>query len=87
MANIKSAKKRIKTSEIRRQRNSQRKSRIKTLFKKLDLAETKEELGKNLSTFFSELDRVSRQVFHKNKISRLKSQATKKIAEKISVLS
>lgn len=87
MANIKSAKKRVKTNEIRRQRNSQRRSRVKTLFKKLDLAETKEELDRNLSIFFSEVDRVSRQVFHRNKVSRLKSQAAKKIADKLATLS
>ena len=82
MANIKSAEKRIKTSKARNRRNSEKKSKIKTLLKKIDLAETKEALEANLRAFFSQVDRAPRQVFHPNKVSRLKKQAAKKIAEK-----
>lgn len=87
MANIKSAKKRIKVIERRTLRNKMVKSKVKTMIKKFEAALAagdKAAAGKALKAAISEISKAaSKGVFHKNtasrKISRL-SQAFNKMA-------
>jgi len=80
LPNIKSAKKRVITSEIRRQRNSQDKSALRKTVKKARIAiaenaENKDELVKaaNIS-----LDKAaSKGLIHKNAAARKKSRLAK----------
>lgn len=88
MANIKSAKKRILTSEANRQRNVAVKSEIKTAIKKaLSLAAEKnsEALNAAISCVYKLCDKaVSKGVLHKNTAARKKSRlvlAIKKLAK------
>ncbi|MDJ0625579.1 MAG: 30S ribosomal protein S20 [Candidatus Caenarcaniphilales bacterium] len=83
MANTKSAKKSILTSRRNRERNVARRSKIKTLIKKIKLLSAEEELVKQLSLVYKELDKVDPQAIHPNKASRLKSQAAKLVKEKL----
>ena len=79
MANIKSAKKRIKVIETKTLRNKAIKSRVKTAIKKFDAAVAagdKELAKKTLNDATSEIDKAcTKGVYHKNtaarKISRL----------------
>ena len=78
MANHKSAKKRIKVSEIRRVRNKADLSKINTLMKKVHGAEKKADAGTILKEAVSFIDKsVSKGRLHKNTASRRKSQLTK----------
>lgn len=74
MANIKSAKKRIKVIETKTLRNKMIKSKVKTVIKKLEaaIAAGDKELAKSLLvTATSELSRAcSKGVYHKNMVSR-----------------
>ncbi len=74
MANIKSAKKRIKVIETKTLRNKMIKSRVKTAIKKLEaaIASGDKELAKSLLiTATSELSKAgSKGVYHKNMVSR-----------------
>lgn len=87
MANIKSAKKRIKVIESRTMRNKAIKSKVKTAIKKVDAAVAAGDaaLAKaSLRDAISEIDKATKKgVYHKNtsarKISRL-SLAVNKIA-------
>lgn len=87
MANIKSAKKRIKVNETKAARNRAIKSKVKTIIKKVDaaVAAGDKELAKaQLVNAVSEIDKAcSKGIFHKNtaarKVSRL-TNAVNKIA-------
>lgn len=88
MANIKSAKKRILTSENNRLRNVAFKSTIKSAVKKtLELAqgEDKEALNKAVSRVYQLCDKaVVKGILHKNTAARKKSRlsiALNKLAE------
>lgn len=74
MANIKSAKKRIKVIETKTLRNKMIKSKVKTVIKKLEaaIAAGDKELAKGLLvTATSELSKAcSKGVYHKNTVSR-----------------
>ncbi len=74
MANIKSAKKRIKVIETKTLRNKAIKSKVKTVIKKFDaaVAAGDKELAKtNLQVAISELDKAaSKGIYHKNTVSR-----------------
>ena len=74
MANIKSAKKRIKVIETKTLRNKAIKSRVKTAIRKFDAAVAagdKELVNTTLKVAISELDKAaSKGVFHKNTVSR-----------------
>ncbi|MDE7367383.1 MAG: 30S ribosomal protein S20 [Lachnospiraceae bacterium] len=74
MANIKSAKKRIKVIETKTLRNKMIKSKVKTVIKKLEaaIAAGDKELAKSLLvTATSELSKAcSKGVYHKNTVSR-----------------
>ncbi len=78
MANTKSAVKRAKTSEKRRLRNKQVKSRVRTVIRRFreSLREGDEQLvEERLRNAVSTLDRaVSKGVLHRNSVARKKSQ-------------
>ena len=83
MANIKSAKKRIKTNETARLRNKSQKSAMRTVIKKFDDAVKAGD--KDLATsLYNELSKkvdkgVSKGIIKKNKAAREKSRAMKKL--------
>ena len=80
LANIKSAKKRIKVTETKTLRNKAIKSRVKTAIKKVDaaVAAGDKELAKaNLQLAISEIDKATTKgVYHKNTSSRKISRLT-----------
>ena len=85
MANIKSAKKRIKTTLRNNLKNKTVKSEIKTLRRQAEDALQKNAEGKEnlLKAFISRVDSaVSKGVFHKNKAARLKSSMQLKANKK-----
>ena len=76
MANIKSAKKRIKTTARNSLKNKAVRSEVKTLRKQTEDALQKNAEGKNalLRKYLARVDSaVSKGVFHRNKAARLKS--------------
>ena len=81
MANIKSAKKRIKTIEAARLRNKKVKSSINTNIKKFTalVASKSKEDAKNLyGSLISQLDNaLAKGVYHKNNVAHKKSALTK----------
>ena len=83
MANIKSAKKRAKQSEVRRQRNASARSMLRTAIKKVVKAiESKDKAGAEAAYKIAEplMDRYgSRGLIHKNKANRHKSRLTNHI--------
>ncbi|NCS88422.1 MAG: 30S ribosomal protein S20 [Ignavibacteria bacterium CG2_30_36_16] len=80
MANHKSAKKRIKTSEKKRIRNKGGESKIKTLVKKVMATTEKTDAEKTYREAVAFLDKnVSKGILHKNTASRKKSALTKHI--------
>ncbi len=84
MANIKSAKKRAKTSEVRRRRNIARRSEIKTVTKKVLEALANDNIDdakKLLRTVESKIARAKgKGVFKKNTASRKVSLLAKKVS-------
>ena len=83
MANIKSAKKRIKVTETKTLRNKAIKSCVKTAIKKVDAAVAagdKELAQANLLNAISEIDKATTKgVYHKNTSSRKVSRLTKAV--------
>ncbi len=83
MANIKSAKKRIKVIEKKTLRNKMIKTRTKTAIKKVNLAlanSNVEEAKANLTNAIKAIDKAcSKGVFHKNTASRKKSRLVKAV--------
>ena len=74
MANIKSAKKRVLTSQIRADRNKAVKSRVKTYVKKVDAAEAA------LPVAIGEISKAaSKGIYHKNTAARKVSRITKAV--------
>ena len=80
LANIKSAKKRVITSQVRAERNKAIKSRVKTYTKKVEAAvqaNDKEAAASALKVASTEIDRAcSKGVFHKNNAARKISRLT-----------
>lgn len=80
MANIKSAKKRARQSEVRRQRNVSARSMLRTAIKKVVKAiESKDKTAAEAAYKVAEpiMDRYgSRGLIHKNKTARHKSRLT-----------
>ncbi|WP_342224485.1 30S ribosomal protein S20 [Spiroplasma endosymbiont of Asaphidion curtum] len=79
MANIKSQIKRAITNEKARQRNVHIKSTTRTAIKKAKNAITSNEtdMQQTLNHAISMLDRAeSKNIFHKNKVARIKSKLT-----------
>ena len=83
MANIKSAKKRIKTNEKARMRNKTLRTALKTTVKNLEVAIAsgdKEVAQVELTKTIKRLDSsVNKGIIHKNKSARSKSRLTKKV--------
>jgi len=84
MPNIKSAKKRVKVIKTKTLRNQMLKSELKTYIKKFELlAEggNKDEAIAAYKLAVKKLDQaVSKGVYHKNTVSRKKSQLAKAVA-------
>lgn len=82
MPNIKSAKKRMRQSANRRERNFAVRTKVRTYIKKANTAlasEDKQEKDNVLSVTFSVLDKAAKKgVIHSNKASRLKSKLSRK---------
>lgn len=83
MANIKSAKKRIKVNQAKADRNKSVKSEVKTLVKKVELAveaADKDLANKNLTLAISAYDSAcTKGLYHKNTVARHVSKLTKKV--------
>jgi len=83
MANIKSQIKRIKTNKKAEIRNKANKNEIKTYLKKFNLALSNKEKEEKVvilkNKLFSLLDSaITKKLFHKNKVNRLKSKVNLK---------
>ena len=80
MANIKSAKKRIKVIETKTMRNKAIRSKVKTMIKKVDAAiEAKDKAAAEaaLKTATSEINKAaSKGIYHKNNAARKVSRLT-----------
>ncbi|GIQ69720.1 30S ribosomal protein S20 [Xylanibacillus composti] len=85
MPNIKSAIKRVKTSEKRRLRNASQKSALRTSVKAVDSAIQTSDVEQAKSAFIEatkKLDKaVTKGLIHKNAAARKKSRLAKKINE------
>ena len=83
MANIKSAKKRVLTSQVRADRNKAVKSRVKTYIKKVDAAVAagdKAAAQAALLAATTEIDKAATKgVYHKNNASRKVSRLSKAV--------
>ena len=84
MANIKSAKKRVITSQVRAERNKAVKSRVKTYIKKVEAAVTaadKAAAQTALVAAISEINKAcTKGVYHKNTASRKVSRLSKAVS-------
>lgn len=82
MANIKSAKKRILTTNKKTVLNNTFKSSMKTAIKKVEKSTTKEEATVNLKTAIKRIDNAcSKGIIAKNTAARYKSRLAKKVNE------
>lgn len=82
MANTKNAKKAIKTSERRRERNKTVRTTIKNVFKKAltGISEGSKDAAQLVNTASAEIDKaVTKGVVHKNKAARKKSRLAKRL--------
>ncbi|MEO1022113.1 MAG: 30S ribosomal protein S20 [Bacteroidota bacterium] len=80
MPNIKSAIKRVRQSEKRNEHNRTRRSKMRTLVKKVLTSTDKTEAQAALKEAVAYLDRMSvKGVIHKNNASRKKAQLTKHV--------
>lgn len=80
MPTIKSAEKRLRQSEKRRERNKSVRSRIRTGIRKLMETESREEAEEALSELYALLDRAAaKNVMHPNKAARKKSQLARHV--------
>ena len=83
LANIKSAKKRILTTETRTERNKAIKSKVKTSIKKVDAAVEANDIAAAQATLINAISEInkaaSKGVYHKNTSSRKISRLTKAV--------
>ena len=83
LANIKSAKKRVITSQVRAERNKAIKSRVKTYIKKVEAAVAagdKAAANEALPVAIAEIEKAaSKGIFHKNAAARKVSHVTKAV--------
>jgi small subunit ribosomal protein S20 len=78
MANIKSAKKRIRNSEAKRDRNRYQHKSTRTAIKNLRTAKDKAEAAALLPKVTEMVDKLAKKsIIHKNKAANLKSKLTK----------
>jgi len=77
LPNVKSAEKRMRTNEIRAQRNKQQRSRLRTAIRKVREAASADAAGEALQQAISLIDRAARKrIIHPNKAARAKSRLT-----------
>ena len=85
MANIKSAKKRIKVIETKTLRNKMIKTKVKTLIKKLEaaiVAGDKAQAQERLKLAVSEINKAaSKGVYHKNNAARKVARLSKAVSK------
>ena len=80
MPQHKSAIKRMRQNEKRRKHNNVRRSKMRTLIKKVTSETDKEAAEKNLRDAVSYIDRLSTKgILHKNTAARKKAQLTKHV--------
>lgn len=83
MPNIKSAKKRVKTTKSRTLRNKMYRSEMKTIIKKFDLAVESGDKAAAEAAYLAAVKKVdqasARGILHKNTASHRKSKFTKKL--------
>ncbi|MBR0141479.1 MAG: 30S ribosomal protein S20 [Ruminococcus sp.] len=82
MPNIKSAKKRVKVNATKAAANKSRKSELKTLLKKADIAVAENSANKEdaVKVAIKRVDQAcAKGLMHKNKAARKKSQLAKKL--------
>lgn len=83
MPNIKSAKKRVKTTASRTLRNKMYRSEMKTIIKKFDLALESGDKNAATAAYLAAVKKVdqasARGILHKNTASHRKSKFTKKL--------
>lgn len=80
MANIKSAKKRIKVINTKTERNKAIKTKVKTYIKKVEAANDKAAASEALTACISEINKAtSKGIFHKNTASRKISRLSKAV--------
>ncbi|HET7273681.1 MAG TPA: 30S ribosomal protein S20 [Longimicrobiaceae bacterium] len=83
MPNTKSAEKRVRTNEVRAERNKQRRSRLRTAIKKVGQTESADAAATAFREATILIDRAAaRNVIHRNKAARLKSQLAGIVKEK-----
>ena len=78
MPNIKSAKKRVRVNATKAAANKARKSNLKTMIKKADLACTENAADKEAAIRVA-IKKVAKGLLHKNAAARKKSQLAKKL--------
>ncbi len=79
MANHKSSKKRIRSTETKKAQNRYQAKTIRNSVKKMRATTEKEEVVKSLPDVVSHLDKLAKKnVIHKNKAANLKSKMMKK---------
>ena len=75
MPNVKSAEKRMRTSQVRAERNKARRSRLRGAVRKVRQADNAEAAGKALQEAISLLDKAaSKRLIHPNQAARTKSR-------------
>lgn len=80
MPQHKSAEKRVRQTEKRREHNRQQKNRVRTMMKKLESLEDKEKATTALNEVKTALDRLaSKGIFKKNQAANYKSRLEKKV--------
>lgn len=80
MANHKSALKRIRSNQAKRDRNRYQHKTTRTWIKRVRQSEDKKEAEEMLKETFSKLDKlVKKNIIHKNKAANLKSSLTKHV--------
>ncbi|MFZ4061359.1 MAG: 30S ribosomal protein S20 [Bacteroidia bacterium] len=81
MANIKSAKKRIRNSETKRLRNRYQHKSTRTVLKKFQLSTLKDEALSLMSKAAEMVDKLAKNnIIHKNKAANIKSKMMKRVA-------
>ena len=84
MPNTESAKKRVRQNKKRQVKNSAQKSEAKTYLKRVYAAvaaEDKQLAEKEMRLTHSKLDKLAKvNIWHKNKVARLKAQVARKVA-------
>ncbi len=80
MPQHKSAEKRVRQAEKARERNREQKNRARSLMKKLEGTEDKDQATSILSQVKTQLDRLARKgLFKKNQVANYKSSLEKKV--------